>query len=434
MRQGLRLVALVMILAICSAAWLGLAGVMAFRSEIQEDRLRGAVASLWGESQVQDAPTLTFSWLVPVEKTETLRDPEGRVLMDPDGRARTRTVTVMETRSREVMLDSSAIDVGLSLDARRKGLLWYALYDVDFAGSWSYTHDAAEPGTLDVSLRFPGSSGVYDGFRFILDGTDVADEVAPSAGVASVRRPIAPGQTVEFDIGYRSRGKDQWTYRPTSGSAGQIKDFSLAMKTDFTDIDYPAYTMSPSSREQVGDGWGLTWQFERLVTGDGMGMVMPQRVQPGPLAAAMSMSAPISLGLFMVWIYVLGLLRGIDVHPVNHMFIAAAFFSFHLLFGYSADHLPVEAAFALSSVVSVVLVVSYLRLVVGPRFAFVEAGLAQLLYLVGFSLAHFFEGFTGLTVTVLGILTLFALMMLTGRIRWSDVFSGGKGLPAPSAR
>ena len=116
------------------------------------------------------------------------------------------------------------------------------------------------------------------------------------------------------------------------------------------------------------------------------------------------------------------------------MFIAAAFFSFHLLFGYSADHLPVEAAFALSSVVSVVLVVSYLRLVVGPRFAFVEAGLAQLLYLVGFSLAHFFEGFTGLTVTVLGILTLFALMMLTGRIRWSDVFSGGKGLPAPSAR
>ena len=96
-----------------------------------------------------------------------------------------------------------------------------------------------------------------------------------------------------------------------------------------------------------------------------MGMVMPQRVQPGPLAAAMSMSAPISLGLFMVWIYVLGLLRGIDVHPVNHMFIAAAFFSFHLLFGYSADHLPVEAAFVLSSVVSVVLVVSYLRLVVG---------------------------------------------------------------------
>ena len=42
-----------------------------------------------------------------------------------------------------------------------------------------------------------------------------------------------------------------------------------------------------------------------------------------------------------------------------------------------------------------------LRLVVSARFAFVEAGLAQIVYLIGFSLAHFWDGFTGLTVTVL---------------------------------
>jgi hypothetical protein len=68
----------------------------------------------------------------------------------------------------------------------------------------------------------------------------------------------------------------------------------------------------------------------------------------------------------------------------------------------------------------VLLVTSYLRLVVSPRFAFVEAAAAQLVYLVGFSLAHFWEGFTGLAVTVLSVLTLFLLMQLTGRIRWSS--------------
>jgi hypothetical protein len=72
-------------------------------------------------------------------------------------------------------------------------------------------------------------------------------------------------------------------------------------------------------------------------------------------------------------------------------------------------------------VVSVFLVVSYLRLAVGLRFAAVEAGLAQLVYLVLFSYAHFFQGFTGLIVTIGSILTLFALMQLTGRIRWSEV-------------
>jgi inner membrane protein involved in colicin E2 resistance len=93
--------------------------------------------------------------------------------------------------------------------------------------------------------------------------------------------------------------------------------------------------------------------------------------------------------------------------------------------------LPVEAAFGLASVISVVLVVSYLRLVVSTRFALVEAGLAQLVYLVCFSLAHFWEGFTGLMVTMLGVLTLFLVMQLTGRVQWSSVL-GSQKTPEPS--
>jgi len=69
-------------------------------------------------------------------------------------------------------------------------------------------------------------------------------------------------------------------------------------------------------------------------------------------------------------------------------------------------------------------VVSYLRLVVSRRFAFVEAALAQLVYLVGFSLAHFWDGFTGLTTTVLAIATLYLMMQLTGRVRWSEALAG----------
>ncbi len=108
------------------------------------------------------------------------------------------------------------------------------------------------------------------------------------------------------------------------------------------------------------------------------------------------------------------------VTAIHFLFLGAAFFAFHLLFAYTVDRLPIPEAFALASVVSVALVVSYLRLVVSPRFAFVEAGIAQLVYRVGFSLAHFWEGFTGLTITVLSIVTLFLLMPLTGRVRWSQ--------------
>jgi energy-converting hydrogenase Eha subunit G len=74
----------------------------------------------------------------------------------------------------------------------------------------------------------------------------------------------------------------------------------------------------------------------------------------------------------------------------------------------------------ISSVVSIALVVSYLRLVVDLRFAVVDAGLTQLIYLVLFSYAFFFEGFTGLAVTIGAILTLFVVMQMTGRIRWEE--------------
>jgi inner membrane protein involved in colicin E2 resistance len=154
-------------------------------------------------------------------------------------------------------------------------------------------------------------------------------------------------------------------------------------------------------------------------------MVTPSRAQPGELAALLSFSAPVSLFFFFLVIYVLATLRGIDIHPMNYFLIAGAFFAFHLLFAYSVDHLPVEAAFAICSAVSVGLVTSYLRLVVSTRFALREAALAQLVYLVGFSLAHFWEGFTGLTVTVLAIVTLFLLMQLTGRVRWSELLASG---------
>ena len=62
-------------------------------------------------------------------------------------------------------------------------------------------------------------------------------------------------------------------------------------------------------------------------------------------------------------------------------------------------------------------------LVVGLRFAFVEAGIAQLIYLVLFSYAFFWKGYTGLAITIMSIVTLFVVMQATGRIRWSERFA-----------
>ena len=63
-----------------------------------------------------------------------------------------------------------------------------------------------------------------------------------------------------------------------------------------------------------------------------------------------------------------------------------------------------------------------MRLVVDKRFAYLEIGLSQFVYLVLFSYTYFFEGYTGLAVTILCIITLFMVMQFTGKVDWEKVF------------
>src|ERR1044071_3094011 len=156
-------------------------------------------------------------------------------------------------------------------------------------------------------------------------------------------------------------------------------------------------------------------------------MAMPEKLQPGPLAGRISFFAPVSLFFFFFLMFIITTMRGLELHPMNYFFLAAAFFAFHLLLAYMVDHVSIHTAFAASSVVSIFLVISYLRLVVGTRFAAREAGLAQFIYLVMFSYAFFFKGFTGLAVTIGSILTLFVVMQITGRVRWDEKFAPKQG-------
>ena len=129
---------------------------------------------------------------------------------------------------------------------------------------------------------------------------------------------------------------------------------------------------------------------------------------------------------------VLDVLSGDSLHPMNYVFISAAFFAFHLLLAYLVDQVSVHVAFVTAATVSAGLVASYLRAVGGRSARVGQAVVAQAIYLIAFSYAFFFQGFTGLAVTIGAVITLFVLMQMTARVRWSEMFAAG--LPASRAR
>ncbi len=407
-----RILASLFVLGVATVAWVSLGGVTSHRSTSGRAELTSSVADLWGQPQLQEAPSLVVHWVETQRSSETITG--------EDGHSRVVEKVVQVAREKNLAPEQSRLSADMDLDRRDKGLFSFDLYAVGFDGSWLFRHDDSEARWVDVVFPLAVSDGIYDDFRFEVDGVDRAATLAPVDGRVAARLFLEPRTDVRLHVSFRSRGLQSWAYRPTSG-VGRVEDLELAVRTDFASIDFPAGSMSPTSRVELDGGAALTWKFSRILTGSSMGVVVPGTIQPGELASELAFSAPVSLGLFLFWIGMLSVLRGLRIHLMNQLLIAGAFFAFNLLFSYTADRLPVTVAFGLSSVVSVFLVASYLRLVVGPRFALLEAGLAQVLYQVGFAAAHFWDGYTGLTITVLGVATLFLVMQLTGRVKWDEV-------------
>jgi hypothetical protein len=268
---------------------------------------------------------------------------------------------------------------------------------------------------------FPAQDAVYDNFRLAIAGEEISD-VPISCGKVAEKFNLLPGETKIVEVSYRSQGLGQWWY-DFGENVKQAKEFLLTLNTDFKKVDFPQNGISPTSMKPTDQGWRLEWRYTNLLTGARIGLELPRRLNPGPWVSQVTFSAPVSLLLFFFALFMFTTLRGLRVHPLNYFFIAAAFFSFHLLLAYLVDHISIHAAFFTSAVVSILLVTTYMRLVVGNRFAFLETAAFQFVYLILFSYTFFFRGFTGLAITVLCILTLFVVMQLTGRVDWEVEFA-----------
>jgi inner membrane protein involved in colicin E2 resistance len=421
-----RILAITFIYGCATVAWLALGATIFARTHRSDATLRGRVASTWGAAQEQVAPSGSVQRAVARQ-----------VEVEENGKRFVRTIEERETVP--LPLERSRVRARVAMEHRRKGLLWYSTYAVGFAGAYTF-RNTTDQESVTLALRLPTAQAIYDELTFTVNGQSVptTHDRGSVTGVAHVPR----GATAVLSVGYRSQGLGEWRYN--FGKAGdaqdvaRVRDFELTLSTNFRDVDFAENSLSPSHKRETREGWDLTWRYGNLVSGYQIALVMPEKLQPGPLAAEISLFAPVSLFFFFFLMFIITTVRGIELHPMNYFFLAAAFFAFHLLLAYLADHVSIHGAFATASAVSIFLVVTYLRLVVGITFAVREAALAQLLFLVLFSYAFFFEGFTGLAITIGSIVTLFVTMQMTGRIRWAETFSPARTLPrdraVPAAR
>lgn len=392
-----RLFAICLIIACSSVAWFLLAGTVQFRSNQTDGRLGNEVGKNWGPVLVQEHPSLFYE-------------------APTSGQAR-----------REIQPEKSEISVALKSDPKQKGLLWYRTYSVDFQSEYVVRNPTPVAQTIYAEFAFPAADARYD--QFSLKFGDRLTDKTPVDGRIRESLLVPPGGEVPLVITYRTVGMNSWTY--SLKNAKRLRNLHMVMRTDFADINFPPGTQSPTvdPRQREGEGWKLEWKYADVIGANAIAMDMPAVTNPGYVAGRMTFFAPVSLLFFFAVLVIVSLRERIDLHPMNYFFLAAGCFAFQLLFAYLVDLVSIHIAFAIAAAVSLLLVNGYLWRAATRRFAIVSL-VAQFAYMVLFSYSFFFDGLTGITITVGAVITLALLMASTARVQWASVFPGR---PAPAA-
>ncbi len=386
-----RIMAIVVIyLAACCGWWI-LGTATHLRSTEYGSRLGSQVEKLWGSPLVQEAP----SWSVQVPGTDDVR---------------------------WLMPSSNAIEVNLETDYRKKGLIWYSTYRCAFNGAYTILNPEEVAQKIRFRFDFPAKGATYDKFTVAIDGEPLDTPIDTHEGIQEIIE-LAPGESKVLQIAYETRGISEWRYR-MDPKVGRVKDLNLVMTTDFKNVDYPDGSLSPSiPAEENAEGMTLTWKTTDLITTQDIGIVIPEKLNPGPLTTRITFFAPVCLLFFFVLVATINILHKIDIHPMHYLFVAAGFFAFHLLLAYMAGVVHIQVAFLISAVVSVVLVTGYLSAALRDRFPRKAAAAGQTFFLVLFSYSFFLKGVTGLIVAIGSVVTLAVLMRVTAHVDWSEVFT-----------
>jgi len=182
-----------------AAAWMVLSATVFIRSEASDSGLKARVGKLWGLPQTQLPPDLAWHKKTMEEEETTQTDP-----------ATGRTVTVRRevpkcaTGSGKIL--STRIDARLHLDQRKKGLIWYSTYAVDFKALYEIQNAKTEALEHTFTFRLPDPNGIYDAFIFTFNGSEVPAVMRD--GAVCFSRVLDPLEWGLVEIGYRSFGQD----------------------------------------------------------------------------------------------------------------------------------------------------------------------------------------------------------------------------------
>ena len=390
MFKSVRVILVIIIFLVATAAWSILGSATLFRGAKSSRELRQSVKSLCGEELTQYEP---------------------KFIINSDGKEK------LVKKEQFLKPISNDIKVDFKLEHRKKGLIWFPVYDCKFTGKFTLENKSKIVKKITLDFLYPAEKATYNDFSIKINNQEMPLNIDFSKSL-KIPFELAANSKKEVTIYYQMRGTNEWNYLPNKF----VNNLDMTVTTDFEKIDFSQGSISPLTLEKSPEGCVAHWKSTTLISDYGIGIVMPNKLNPGEIVPRITFFAPVCLLFFFVILATITILRKIDIHPMHYLFTAAGFFAFNLLFAYFVDLINIHIAFGISALVTLLLVNFYLRGALKENYPTLMVFLAQLVYLILFSYSFFFKGITGLSVAIVSVITLAILMRLTINVNWSTVF------------
>jgi hypothetical protein len=310
-------------------------------------------------------------------------------------------------------LDAQQVAVEARMNYRKRGLVYFSGFDFDFRGSYRVANP--EPHDVDLVFVFPvqavRSRVLLSDLTFRVDGAAVPIELAEGDDKLVWTGRLAQGEQRSFEIRFKGRGLDAFTYVPDP--ALPVRSFELTIAiTGGANYDYgpgvvPAHRVAP--REE---GVELGWSYASLESGVPMGVILPSEQSFDAVIATIVRRAWAPFVLLFAALAALSLHVGRRLLFYESYLVAAGYGLFLVLLAYLAAYVHFYLAYALACAAVCALLGLYLERILGRRW---RAALATLLlgFLVVPTAAVVLEGYTGLIYTLEILAGLGALMALS---------------------
>lgn len=282
-----------------------------------------AVETIWGAEQVQNE--LNVDIYHDEEITERIESE------DPAKPAIIRKKTVRKSVTGNPFVRAQHT-LTLRQSPRKKGSAFYGGYETDCAFRWQLRNPSTTNQQCTLTFPLPAAGAMYDGLVATMNGKDVLTAMEIRDGNLVLERALAPDETMDFQIAFKSRGLSYWYFQVRE--TREIRDFTLTLNLldlPKSKLNYPDGCMTPTDLQPTKDNQGtiLTYRLDHALTGKGMGISLPQLPQPGETTRAV-LNCTDDAWLFVFAVLVLSL----TLAGVRHAVLLTILFATATAFGY----------------------------------------------------------------------------------------------------